>query len=1014
MYLRNISKADLVQLEGRDVLRVDPVTEAGTDTVTHYRLMVQDPEEGAVQRVFRNDEIPHLIEQERLVIDRGYHSLARQTDRQIYGTREVHGATPKQRARIDRMVFLARRMAHYHALGMLRTREGVEAYRNKLSKDDLQYQARTRYGTDRPNTSQFLKPLPAASTLLRYDKLLRMAGGDPRVFQPSLSRSDLLDPQQADDHFFILGHLYRYEREPSMTKEGVAEATVEAVRKENAARKAAGIPHLIPERSARTYERYIDKYLDPYSVTLHREGEAAARRKFGTTETGVTAEFPGQKVQMDFWNMHILTLPVTRAEWRRMTADERRKLKPVRRWIVVVIDVATRVILGYAICRTPNQAASLQALRMCFMDKTFLLRAAGITKAHWNFVCPLIEVTTDSGSEFGKYPFGGSRFSSAVRRLTGSLMTTVTGLPHLRGHVERWNSTADRGFARPHAGYTGSNPTKLGGRKPHDVFRRAILALTHFRCSWVSCGTEHSRAEEVELGSTVHLTFDEFQLGDVALGRAVGPWEAERGGDSRLIGAQPASEAGHGTGGGIVKPGFEAVRVTPPDHCLEPVEEMAGRGENGNGVLDDRNGDRVFPGEVIKLPGEHHRDLPCGGALSGTGRRRRLGAAPTISPFRDDAQATAEAAAPESSPEFGAVPAAARPSLIELDEPGLERTRADAEDVVAFAAQDAADGLPAAAGPNNDLLDRHALVRQRPNGRIRLLAAQEAVVLQPLSRGQQLRTDLPGAERPADRGHRPLHCVEEGSAGVLHQVPAVGDLRDLRGGADDRLTVAAAAVARDDLDGRMIRQPRLDRSGLAVGKQVDNLTSLQIADDGAVAMPALPGPVVDADNPGDRLRLRRPRANHAQQRVLADRHEQAPGQALAGAAAEREAEMVNDALQPRRAARIGCDDVIPEPLGEDHPGAAFVPAPETPDRERDPDAPAISREVGKRSRVPAVDPARRLTTIRTHRSALPRARNGSHTTLIYLHMLDNQPRRQQRRRQSAPTHLASPRSGAAT
>ena len=428
MYLRNITSADLVRLEGRDVLRVGPVAEAGSGAITHYRLVVQDPEEGAVQRVFRSDEIPHLIEQERLVIERGYHGLARQTDRQLHGTREVHGATPKQRARIDRMVFLAKRAAHYRALGMPRTREGVEEYQDKLSKDDLQYQARTRYGTDRPNTSQFLKPLPAASTLLRYDKLLRMAGGDPRVFQPSLSRSDLLEPEQADDHFFILGHLYRYEREPSMTKEGVAEATLEAVRKVNAARKATGIP-LIPERSGRTYERYIDKYLDPYSVALHREGEAAARRKFGTTETGVKAEFPRQKVQMDFWCIHILTLPVTRAEWRRMTAEERRKLKPVRRWIVVVIDVATRVILGYAICRAPNQAASLQALRMCSMDKTFLLRAAGITKAHWNYVCPLIEVTTDSGSEFGKYPFGGSRFAAAVQRLSGSLMTTVTGLP---------------------------------------------------------------------------------------------------------------------------------------------------------------------------------------------------------------------------------------------------------------------------------------------------------------------------------------------------------------------------------------------------------------------------------------------------------------------------------------------------------------------------------------------------------------------------------------------------------
>jgi putative transposase len=148
MYLRNITKADRVQLEGRDVLRVDPVTPTGTGTVTHYRLMVQDPEEGAVPRVFLSDEISDLIKQERLVIDRGYHSLERQTDRELYGTREVHGGTPKQRDRIDRKVFLARRMAHYHALGMPRTREGVEQYRNKLSKDDLQYQARTRYGTD--------------------------------------------------------------------------------------------------------------------------------------------------------------------------------------------------------------------------------------------------------------------------------------------------------------------------------------------------------------------------------------------------------------------------------------------------------------------------------------------------------------------------------------------------------------------------------------------------------------------------------------------------------------------------------------------------------------------------------------------------------------------------------------------------------------------------------------------------------------------------------------------------
>lgn len=470
MYLQNITKADRVRFEGREVFRIDPVTEAGTDAVTHYRMAVQDPEEGIDRRLFRVDEIPRLIAEERLVIERGFYSPERRMDRQIHGTREIYNVPPKQRARIEECVYLAQRMAHYHRLGMLRTRDGVEQYRGKLSNEYLTYQARTRYGTDKHNSSQNLKPLPAASTLLRYDRLFRVAKGDPRVFLPTLSRSDLLTPEQAEDHFFILGHLYRYEREPGMTKQDVAEATVKAVTEENAARLAAGRgkgDH-IRVYSVRTYERYIDKYLDPFSVTLHRKGEAAAREKFGTTETGLRAEFPGQKVQMDFWNVHILTLPVTRAQWRTMTEEQRRELKPVRRWVVVVLDVATRVILGYAICEAPNQAASLQALRMCFMDKTFLLRAAGLTTSHWNYVCPLLEITTDSGSEFGKYPFGGSRFSSAVLRLSGSLMNTVTGLPHLRGHVERWNWTADGRLARHNPGYTGANPTKLGGRKPHE------------------------------------------------------------------------------------------------------------------------------------------------------------------------------------------------------------------------------------------------------------------------------------------------------------------------------------------------------------------------------------------------------------------------------------------------------------------------------------------------------------------------------------------------------------------
>lgn len=51
--------------------------------------------------------------------------------------------------------------------------------------------------------------------------------------------------------------------------------------------------------------------------------------------------------------------------------------------------------------------------------------------------------------------------------------------------------------------------------------------------------------------------------------------------------------------------------------------------------------------------------------------------------------------------------------------------------------------------------------------------------------------------------------------------------------------------------------------------------------------------------------------------------------------------MVDDGLQPRRAASVGCDDVAAEPLGEDHPRTAVVPAPEPPNSKRDSDAPTM-------------------------------------------------------------------------
>jgi hypothetical protein len=64
------------------------------------------------------------------------------------------------------------------------------------------------------------------------------------------------------------------------------------------------------------------------------------------------------------------------------------------------------------------------------------------------------------------------------------------------------------------------------------------------------------------------------------------------------------------------------------------------------------------------------------------------------------------------------------------------------------------------------------------------------------------------------------------------------------------MPITCAPVTRDNGNAGMASQPRLNGCRLAIGQQVDDAAALEITDNGAVALPALPGEIVDADNAG--------------------------------------------------------------------------------------------------------------------------------------------------------------------
>ena len=83
-------------------------------------------------------------------------------------------------------------------------------------------------------------------------------------------------------------------------------------------------------------------------------------------------------------------------------------------------------------------------------------------------------------------------------------------------------------------------------------------------------------------------------------------------------------------------------------------------------------------------------------------------------------------------------------------------------------------------GLANDLFDRGSIHGALKDRGVRILPTQISLVLNALGGGEQGGIDGRRADCGADLTHGFAHGVEEGVAGVLHQMPAIGDLRRLR------------------------------------------------------------------------------------------------------------------------------------------------------------------------------------------------------------------------------------------
>ena len=161
-----------------------------------------------------------------------------------------------------------------------------------------------------------------------------------------------------------------------------------------------------------------------------------------------------------------------------------------------------------------------------------------------------------------------------------------------------------------------------------------------------------------------------------------------------------------------------------------------------------------------------------------------------------------------------------------------------------------------------------------------------------------------------------VDCVPE----VAQEMPPVRDLDRLGCTLANAVGKDAGSVPGNDLDARVGLQPRGQALGPPVRQQVEHAVAFEVDQHRSVAVAAAPGPFVDRQHPHRRPRLRRGAGAscHAQQRIGADRHGQARGEAGTELAADSEAEMalqVAQPLGPPGGGRRG----VGKPLGEGPP-----------------------------------------------------------------------------------------------
>lgn len=316
-------------------------------------------------------------------------------------------------------------------------------------------------------------------TILKYLSVYEALGTDEDVIAALATRDHLKGNQTPRiDHRLLVLMTQAWE-ETGLDLKAASPSNVHKqlgvlVHKANEVQKRNELkPFILP--SLKTLTAHRDYLLSPTEVLVATKGERHARNKRGRGSTDIRALFPGELVEADECKLSLISCAKKQGFWEHLSGEDKKTLEEIdkeiekrRLYLLVLIDVATRMPLAWVLSDQPKAEATLALLRMGTRDKT---------KEKMKYGCQgdpapamgLGMVKTDNGT--------GQRSKDVVASLLGtsaSYTAVRTYASADKPYVERLFGTTESVVLKLIHGYTGRKAGELPG---YDAKANGVLDI---------------------------------------------------------------------------------------------------------------------------------------------------------------------------------------------------------------------------------------------------------------------------------------------------------------------------------------------------------------------------------------------------------------------------------------------------------------------------------------------------------------------------------------------------------